>query len=436
MEPTPLLDVHAVRKSFLRPDGAELLVLDGIELKVREGDIVGLLGRSGSGKSTLLRLIAGLSRPASGSIRYLGHNVEGPAPGIAMVFQGFALFPWLTVLQNVELGLEALRLAKPEIRRRSLAAIDLIGLDGFESAYPRELSGGMRQRVGFARALVVHPNLLLMDEPFSALDVLTAENLRTDFLELWSEGQLPIQGVILVTHNIEEAVLMCDRILVFSTNPGRITGEIKVDLPQPRDHLDPAFREIVERIYVEMTARRAGQPRGTSRLEHFPGSGIGTILPIVPISLLSGFIEAVAAAPYNGKADLPVIAAALHMEVDDLFPVAETLEMLRFAYLEGGDIELSEAGRNFAGSETDERKRLFAYHLLTYVPLAAHVRRVLDERVSHTAPKSRFIGELEDHMTTGAAEQTLQAVIGWGRYAEALAYDDQTQMFSLENPQG
>ena len=208
-------------------------MLDDIDLTLREGEIVGLLGRSGSGKSTLLRLIAGLARPASGSISYLGQAVEGPPPGIAMVFQSFALFPWLTVLENVEIGLEALGLSAEEIRRRSLAAIDLIGLDGFESAYPRELSGGMRQRVGFARALVVHPNILLMDEPFSALDVLTAETLRTDFLDLWSEGQLPIKGVILVTHNIEEAVLMCDRMLVFSTNPGRIVSEIKVDLPQP-----------------------------------------------------------------------------------------------------------------------------------------------------------------------------------------------------------
>ena len=208
-----------------------------------EGQIVGLLGRSGSGKSTLLRLIAGLARPSSGTISYLGQPVVGPAPGIAMVFQSFALFPWLTVLENVQIGLEALGLPEPEIRRRALAAIDLIGLDGFESAYPRELSGGMRQRVGFARALVVHPNILLMDEPFSALDVLTAETLRTDFLDLWCEGQLPIKGVILVTHNIEEAVLMCDRILVFSTNPGRIVTEIEVDLPQPRDRLDPAFRD-------------------------------------------------------------------------------------------------------------------------------------------------------------------------------------------------
>ena len=433
MDGASLLAVEGVRKAFPKPDGGELLVLDGVDLTLQEGEIVGLLGRSGSGKSTLLRLIAGLSRPVGGSINYLGRAVDGPAPGIAMVFQSFALFPWLTVLQNAEIGLEALGLPKNEIHRRSLAAIDLIGLDGFESAYPRELSGGMRQRVGFARALVVHPNILLMDEPFSALDVLTAETLRTDFLDLWCEGQLPIKGVILVTHNIEEAVLMCDRILIFSTNPGRIVSEIKVDLPQPRNRLDPTFRDLVERIYVAMTARPVGE-RVAARAERFPGVGIGTILPRVSTNLLAGLLEAVAGAPYNGKADLPVIATALHMEVDDLLSVAETLQMLRFAEVEGGDIRLSDEGKTFAGASLDVRKRLFARHLLTYVPLAGHIRRVLDERPSHQAPWGRFSDELEDHMSPDAAVQTLRAAIGWGRYAEAYAYDDHTAMFSLENP--
>src|SRR6266571_2693809 len=250
MNASPLLDVQSVSQAFRKPDGDQLVVLEGVNLRLKEGEIVGLLGRSGSGKSTLLRVIAGLNLPTGGEVRYLGHSVEGPAEGIAMVFQSFALFPWLTVLENVQLGLEAQGVAAPESRQRALQAIDLIGLDGFESAYPRELSGGMRQRVGFARALVVHPNILLMDEPFSALDVLTAETLRTDFLDLWAEGRMPIKGVILVTHNIEEAVLMCDRILVFGSNPGRILSEIKVSLPQPRNRLDPSFRELVERIYV------------------------------------------------------------------------------------------------------------------------------------------------------------------------------------------
>ena len=431
MNAVPLLEVHDVRKSFSKADGGEHLVLDGVELRLSEGEIVGLLGRSGSGKSTLLRLIAGLASPTAGSVTYLGQPVDGPARGIAMVFQSFAIFPWLTVFENVALGLQALRVPPAEIRRRSLQAIDVIGLDGFESAYPRELSGGMRQRVGFARALVVHPNILLMDEPFSALDVLTAETLRTDFLDLWCEGRMPIKGVILVTHNIEEAVLMCDRILVFGSNPGRILTEIPVSLPQPRNRLDPSFRALVERIYVEMTARASG---ANARSELFPGLGIGTRLPRVSSNLLSGLVETVAATPFNGAADLPKIASDLQMEIDELFPVAETLQMMRFAEVAGGDIRLTDVGLSFANVAVDERKKIFTRQLLNYVPLAAHIRRVLDERPSHTARKSRFLDELEDYMSEEEAEQTLRAVVSWARYAEAFAYDDENAMFSLENP--
>jgi NitT/TauT family transport system ATP-binding protein len=429
-----LLDVHSVRKAFPKPDGTQLLVLDDVNLQLAEGQIVGLLGRSGSGKSTLLRLIAGLAQPSAGTIMYHGRRVDAPAPGIAMVFQSFALFPWLTVLENVELGLQALRLPEAEIRKRAIAAIDLIGLDGYESAYPRELSGGMRQRVGFARALVVHPNILLMDEPFSALDVLTAETLRTDFLDLWSDRRLPIKAVILVTHNIEEAVLMCDRILVFSTNPGHIIDEIKVDLPQPRSRLDPSFRELVERIYVAMTARPVPTGRSTLPPDGSRPIAIHTVLPRVSSNLISGLLETVAGPPYHGKADLPLIASTLHMEVDDLFPVAETLQMLRLGELEGGDIHLTDIGRQFAEADLDDRKKLFQRQLLANVPLAAHIRRVLQDRSNHAAPKSRFLDELEDHITPDVAEQTLRAVIAWGRYAEAFAYDDDTQMFSLDNP--
>ncbi len=426
---TALLDIHALRQTFPRADGGELLVLDGVELELQQGQIVGLLGRTGSGKSTLLRLIAGLAQPSDGTVNYLGQPVVAPAPGIAMVFQGFALFPWLTVLENVQLGLEALGLPEAEIRKRALAGIDLIGLDGYESAYPRELSGGMRQRVGFARALVVHPNILLMDEPFSALDVLTAETLRTDFLELWGDGRLPIKGIILVTHNIEEAVLMCDRILLFSSNPGRIIREIAVDLKQPRNRLDPQFRDLVEKIYVAMTARTTAQPRiGTV------ATSIDTILPRVSANLLSGLLETLAGDPYKGHADLPVIAELLHMEADDLFPVSDALQMLHLAEIEGGDIKLTETGKQFVEAATDDRKKIFQRQLLSYVPLAAHIRRVLQERANHVAPKCRFFDELEDHMSTDDAESTLRSVTAWGRYAEAFAYDDDSQTFSLENP--
>jgi NitT/TauT family transport system ATP-binding protein len=428
-----ILAVKAANKSFRRPNGEPLVVLESVDLTLKEGELVGLLGRSGSGKSTLLRLIAGLSQPNGGSVEYLGQPVAGPPPGIAMVFQSFALFPWLTVLENVEIGLEAMGVAQAEMRSRALAAIDMIGLDGYESAFPRELSGGMRQRVGFARAVVTHPNILLMDEPFSALDVLTAETLRTDFLDLWSEGQLPIKAVVLVTHNIEEAVQMCDRILLFASNPGRILLELKVDLPHPRNRQDPAFRALVERIYVAMTARQ-DPAAALARAEKFPGTGIATILPRVSTNLMAGMTEAVAQPPYSGRADLPEIAARQQLEIDELFPVAETLQMLRLAELEGGDIRLTDAGRRFAESEITGKKRIFAQHLLAYLPLAAHIRRVLDERPNREAPKSRFSEELQDHMTPEAAEMTLRSVINWGRFAEIFAYDDDAQRFTLENP--
>ena len=427
---SPLVQARQVCQTYDKGASGSLVVLENVDLQLYPNEIVGLLGRSGSGKSTLLRAIAGLIRPSKGDITFNGRPVVGPNSDVAVVFQSFALFPWLTVLQNVELGLEAQGVASSERRKRALAAIDLIGLDGFESAYPKELSGGMRQRVGLARALVVRPKVLLMDEPFSALDVLTAETLRTDLLDLWCEGRMPIESVLMVTHNIEEAVLMCDRILIFGSNPGRVIAEMKVDLPQPRNRLDPAFRTLVEDIYARMTVK-TGAP---TRDGLFPGTGIAMELPRVSTNLMSGLIETVAAEPYRGQADLPPLAAHLHLGINDLFPVAETLQLLRFADLEGGDIKLTAPGLRFSDSDVDERKKLFEQHLATYVPLAAHIRRVLDERPTHRAPARRFRDELEDYMSEDYADTTLKAVTNWARYAEYFAYDENADLFTLEDP--
>ena len=267
----PARRCRGCRQAYHKDATADLVVLDDVDLTLREGEIVALLGRSGSGKSTLLRIVAGLLTPTAGEVLWRGRKIDGPTEGVAMVFQSFALFPWLTVQENVEIGLEARGVPRAEREKRAEEAIDLIGLGGFESAYPKELSGGMRQRVGLARALVVHPDLLLMDEPFSALDVLTAENLRTDLIDLWAEGKLPLKSVLMVTHNIEEAVLMADRILVFSSNPGRVANELRVKFPHPRNRHDPAFVQMVDDIYALMTRRavptraQAAPPAGQHR---------------------------------------------------------------------------------------------------------------------------------------------------------------------------
>ncbi len=425
----PLLEVVACRQAYHKDASADLVVLDDVNLTLREGEIVALLGRSGSGKSTLLRIVSGLLRPTEGSVLWRGSQVAGPTDGIAMVFQSFALFPWLTVQENVELGLEARGVSRAEREKRAEAALDLIGLGGFASAYPKELSGGMRQRVGLARALVVYPDLLLMDEPFSALDVLTAETLRTDLIDLWAEGKLPVKSVLMVTHNIEEAVLMCDRILVFSSNPGRVASELKVPFPHPRNRLDPAFRQMVDDIYALMTRRAPVEPKTTAAPLH----PLAVPLERVGINLMAGLMETLAAAPYNGRADLPALAETLHYEVDDLLPLGETLQLFRFGVLEEGDVYLTEKGRAFVLADVDGRRAMFAEALLANVPLAKMIRQVLDERWNHRASAVRFRDELEDHMSPDYASATLRTVIGWGRYAELFSYDEEAEQFSLED---
>ena len=421
-----LLQVEACRQAYHKDATADLVVLDDVNLTLAEGEIVGLLGRSGSGKSTLLRIVAGLLAPSAGRVLWRGTPIQGPAAGIAMVFQSFALFPWLTVQENVELGLEAQGMARAERERLAETAIDLIGLGGFESAYPRELSGGMRQRVGLARALVVHPDLLLMDEPFSSLDVLTAETLRTDLIDLWVEGRLPAKSVLMVTHSIEEAVLMCDRILLFASNPGRVAHDIAVSLPHPRDRLAPSFRKLVDDIYALMTRRAVAAPSAP------PAHPLAMPLPEINPNQMAGLMEAVAAPPFLGRADLPNLAGPLQLEVDDLFPLAEALHLLGFADLAEGDIQLTVSGRAFVAAGTDERKAMFAAALRAQVPLVGMIRQVLDERWNHRAAAMRFRDELEDHMSPEYAENTLRTAIGWGRYAELFSYDEEEQQFSLE----
>lgn len=426
-----IVEIKNLHKSFKKQEQQDLLVLENVNLKLKEGEIVALLGKSGSGKSTLLRIIAGLIQANTGEVYYRDKKVNGPVPGIAMVFQNFALMPWLTVLQNVELGLEAQGVPKAQRRKRAIEAIDIIGLDGFESAYPKELSGGMRQRVGFARALVVNPDLLLMDEPFSALDVLTSENLKNDLLDLWVNKKTNTKGILLVTHNIEEAAMLADRILIFGSDPGYIRAELSVEMPQPRNDQTPEFRKLIDRIYTLITTDPKEQARRAIRIRQI---GFGYRLPDVDPAEMSGLLETMSAPEFSERIDLPELADHLMMDIDDLFPITEALEILGFARVSTGDIELSDAGKEFLEVDLLERKKMFAKKLLNRVPLANHIRRILDERSDHKASEERFLSKLEDYLSEKESERVLRTVIDWGRYAEIFAYDFNTGTLSLENP--
>ncbi len=424
-----IIVIEHLRKAFKKAATQDLLVLDDLHFTLKTGEIVALLGKSGSGKSTLLRIIAGLVPPTSGRIIYRGTPVTKPVQGIAMVFQSFALMPWLTVLENVELGLEAQGIRRLERRRRAIEAIDTIGLDGFESAFPKELSGGMRQRVGFARALVIHPDVLLMDEPFSALDVLTAENLKSDLLRLWQEKKTNTNGILLVTHNIEEAVMLADRIVILGSDPGYIRSDLMVELPEPRDPETPSFRALVDKIYTLMTT---GAGEKSHRAARNRSIGLGYRLPEVEPSELSGLIESMKS--FKGAIDLPELADELILNVDDLFPIIETLDILGFAKVQDGDIQLSELGKIFSEADLQERKQLFAERLLATVPLARYIRKTLDEKAGNRVSEERFLSKLEDFFSVKEAERILRTMIDWGRYAEIFAYDFNTGILSLENP--
>lgn len=428
-----IFEVQNVRKTFRSSENQELVVLDEVNFNMYENEIVALLGKSGSGKSTLLRIIAGLVSPTSGQVLYKNQPVNEPVQGIAMVFQSFALMPWLTVLQNVELGLEALGVERNERRQRALKAIDTIGLDGFESAYPKELSGGMRQRVGFARALVVEPELLLMDEPFSALDVLTAENLRGDLLNLWTNKRTRTKGILFVTHNIEEAAQIADRIIIFGSDPGHIRAELSPTSPVPRNTKDFKTSKLVDDIYTLMTTSERGKVRLEDAGTDYKAMELGHRLPDANTSELTGLVDTLAQKKEE-TVDLPPLAEELHLEADHLFQLTEALEILNFATVSKGDIRLTADGRTFAEADILGRKKLFAKQIESRVPLAKHIRNRLLQRPNNREFEDVFLSELEAYLTEGEADRVLTVMIDWGRYAEIFAYDYDTGVLSLENP--
>lgn len=430
--PNLIVEVRDIQHSFKKAKKQDdLLVIDGVNLNLQEGEIVALLGQSGSGKSTLLRIIAGLMPPSQGEVLYQGKKVLSPVEGIAMVFQTFALMPWLTVLENVELGLEARQIPAKERRERALQAIDKIGMDGFEGAYPKELSGGMRQRVGFARALVTEPALLLMDEPFSALDVLTAESLRNDLMELWQSTDNKMKAILFVTHNIEEAVLIADRIIVFGSNPGSIKGELQVNLPRPRNGPDQAVLNLIDDVYTVMTSTRLESQRVKVRFAKT--TGIDHRIPDVGVAELIGLLEAVDELQQKGAIDLPDLANEVRLNIDDLFPVLDALSLLDLAKVSEGDIVMTGKGKALLEADIIDKKILFAKLLLEHIPLAKYIYDTLRSSPSQKVLETEFENELALSFTHDEAKRILETVIDWARYAEIFAYDYNSGMLSLED---
>ena len=424
-----LIAVNNVSKRFPLPDGkGEFTVLDGVTLTIRAGEVVALLGRSGSGKSTLLRIMAGLIRPSEGLVQCNGVPLLGANRNLAMVFQSFALLPWLTVQDNVELGLVARHVDRDERRERALKAIDIVGLDGFESAYPKELSGGMKQRVGFARAFVLEPEVLFMDEPFSALDVLTAENLRGEIDDLWNAGMFPSNSILIVTHNIEEAVYLADRVVILGSKPGRIRGELQISLPRPHDRGHPRFKALVDYIYSVMTNPElevtgevdhgdARRPSARSTISPFAKA-----LPHVRVGGISGLLELIVEKG-EGLDDIPQLAQSLQLEVDDLLPLLDASVMLGFAEVADGDVHLTPIGRDFATTTILRSKDLFRQQALGRVPVLSSIVSTLQEKENRAMRSEFFLGIWDDYFPLAEAERQLATAVDWGRYAELFEYD-------------
>ena len=426
-----IIELKSVGKSFKSADGSARSVLEGVDFRLAEGEIVSLLGQSGSGKSTLLRIMAGLINADAGDVRYREQPLYGPARGVSMVFQSFALFPWLTVQQNVELGLEARGVAPAEREKRAAAAIQLIGLTGFEGALPRELSGGMRQRVGIARALVVEPEVLLMDEAFSALDVLTGERLREDILDLWASKAMPTKAILVVSHNIEEAVLMADRVLIFASDPGRVRFQLAVQLPRPRNPESAEVRQLIDEVYALMTA-------GSGRVGRTPEEPVpmqlAERLPEADIARMEGLLELLAGDAFNGRADLPRLAEETELTDDELLPLAQAVSLLGLARLAAGDLHLTALGQRYVDGAHTLRQELFGQQLLAHVPLAAHIRHSLEQEESGELPEEPFLSLLSESLDAAEAERVLRTAIEWGRHGEVFEYNYTTGLIHL--PEG
>ena len=431
----PIIRAQAVEKFYLQPDGNRIEVIAPVDLDVEPGKIIALLGPSGCGKSTLLRILTGLSMPSSGQVLWHGQPIASQNPGVAIVFQSFALFPWLTVLDNVEAPLEARGVPALERHKRALRILDTVGLDGFESAYPKELSGGMKQRVGVARALVVEPEVLFMDEPFSALDVLTAENLRSELLELWIGKKMPASAIFIVTHNIEEAVLLADRVIVLGKNPARVRSDFAIDLPQPRDRKSPRFVELVDYIYQVMTKPEVEHvlPE-TAAAAQKPVRKKYQMMPHARVGGIAGLLELLQ--DRGGKEDLYRLAGNLLMDAEDLFPIVEASALLGFATLQEGDVEITPEGRGFVDADILSRKTLFREAALRHVNILQQIDSILHAKTDHSIPEEFFYDILDEHFTQDEVQRQFDTAMNWGRYAEIFDFDRASHRLILAEPAG
>ena len=425
---TAIIRAEKVEKYYSQPSENRIQVIAPTDREIVEGQIVALLGPSGSGKSTLLRMLTGLSVPSAGQVYWHEKPVATADVSVSIVFQSFALFPWLTVLENVEAPLKARGVDIEERRRQSLAILDTVGLDGFQAAYPKELSGGMRQRVGFARALVVEPEVLFMDEPFSALDVLTAENLRNELLELWQKKTIPTKAIFLVTHNIEEAVLLADRIIVLGRNPGRIRTDFEVALPHPRDRKGVAFPQLVDYIYKILTEPEAAPPELPQTVNgRTHPSRQYQMLPHARPGGMAGLLELLR--DHGGNYDMYRLADDLLFSIDHLLPIVDAAQLLGFLTVSAGTTVITPSGTEYANSEIGRRSELFREAATERVLLLGQIVRAIEAKSDHAVSEDLFHDMLDEQFTEDDTILQLETAVNWGRYAQLFDFDASRRCF-------
>ena len=424
---TAILELRGVQKSFDRGTGKPLRVLEDINLDIRPNEVLCLIGPSGCGKSTIMRIFAGLITPTKGHVTYRGRRLEGLNENVSIVFQGFALYPWMTVEENVETVLRAKGMERDEIKERTNHAIQMVGLEGFEEAYPRELSGGMKQRVGMARALSVNPEILFMDEPFSQVDALTAEGLRAEILDIWDDRERNPSSILMVSHDIKEVAFMADRIVVLSANPGRIRTIVENPLARPRDTRSPEFLRLVDQLHDIITSTELPDIQ-VSTLEPSLESDIVEPLPSAQYADMLGLLEFLDA--QGGSVDLFQVVAHTHVPFEKVLTTVKGLEMLELVETPKRSVHLTILGRKFVREGMDERKVIWRRQLME-LKLFRVVRELLDLREGELS-REELIQEITGRLPMEDPELTFETIVAWGRFGELFAYRKDRGVLTFE----